>query len=60
MDKFTDGKYNIGVNHEHLFLALMRFNNIKLNNLNIGNKASSVDLHLPNSNIYIHILNRFC
>ena len=51
MDKFTDGKCNnIGVNHEHLFLALMKFNNNKLNNLNIENKASSVDFHLPNSN----------
>ena len=33
MDKFTDGKYNIGVNHEHLCLALRRLNNLKLNNL---------------------------
>ena len=55
MDKFTYGKYNIGVNHEHLFLALMKFNNTKLNNLNIKNKASSVDLHLPNRNIYIEL-----
>ena len=33
----------------------MRFNNITLNNLNIKNKASSVDFHLPNSNIYIEL-----
>ena len=55
MDKFTDESYNIGVNHEHLFLALMRFNNNKFNNLNIKNKASSVDIHLPSSNIYIEL-----
>jgi len=53
MDKFTYEKYNIGVNHEHLCLALRRLNNIKLNNLTIKNKASSVDFHLPNSNIHI-------
>ena len=53
MDKFTNEKYNIGVNHEHVFLALMRLNNIKLNNLNIKNKASSVDFQLSNTNIYI-------
>ena len=33
----------------------MRHNNIKLNNLNIKNKASSVDLQLSNSNIYIEL-----
>ena len=49
MDKFIDEKYSIGVNHEHVFLALMRFNNIKLNNLKIQNNASSVDFYLPNS-----------
>ena len=55
MHKFTDGKYNIGVKHEHVFLALMRFNNIKLHNLNIKNKASSVDFHLQNNSIYIEL-----
>ena len=53
MDKFTDEKYNVGVNHEHVFLALMRLSSIKLNNLNMKNKVSSIDFQLPNSNIYI-------
>ena len=53
MDKFTDEKYNVGVNHEHVFLALMRLNRIKLSNLNIKNKASSFDFQISNSNIYI-------
>ena len=55
MDEFTDEKYDIGVNHEHLILALMILNNIKLNNLSIKNKASSADFHLPHSNIYIKL-----
>ena len=55
MDKFTDGKYNVGVNHEHVFLALMRLNKIKLNNLNIKNRASSVAFQLSNSNIHIEL-----
>ena len=37
------------------FLALRRFSDSKLNNLNIENKASCVDFHLPNSNIYIEL-----
>ena len=53
MDKTTDEKYNIGVNYEHFFLALMKLNNIKLNNLNIKNKASSFDFQLSNIKIYI-------
>ena len=58
MDKFTYDKYNIGVNHEHLCLALRRLNNIKLNNLTIKNKASSVEIHLPNRNIHIELKHR--
>lgn len=55
MDKFTTEKYNIGVNHEYFFLALMRLKNICLHNLNIKNKSSSVDFKLPNTNIYIEL-----
>jgi len=55
MGKFTPEKYNIGVNHEYFFLALMRLNNIILHNLNITNKSSSVDFKLPNTNIYIEL-----
>ena len=58
MDKFTCEKYNIGVNHERLVLALMRLNTIKLNNLTIKNKASSVDFHIPTSNIHIELKHR--
>jgi len=36
-------------------LALLRFSSVTLNNLNIKNKASSVDYHRPNSNIYIEL-----
>ena len=33
----------------------MRFNSVTLNNLNLINKASSVDFHRPNSKIYIEL-----
>ena len=55
MDKFTNEKYDIGVNHEYLFLALMSMNNIILYNLNIKNTSSSVDCKVPNTNIYIEM-----
>ena len=55
MDKFTIKKYNLGINHEYLCLALMRLNHIILHNLNIKNKSSSVDFKLPNTNIYIEL-----
>jgi hypothetical protein len=55
MDKFTTEKWNIGVNHEYLFLALMRMNNIILHNLNIKDTSSSVDFQVPNTNIYIEM-----
>ena len=54
-DKFTDEKYDIGINQEYIFLALMKTNNIILNNLKDDNKFSTVDFHLPNTNIYIEL-----
>ena len=55
MDKFTTEKWNIGVNHEYLFSALMRMNNIILHDLNIEDTSSSVDFQIPNTNIYIEM-----
>ena len=55
MDKFTTGKWNIGVNHEYLFSSLVRMNNSILHNLNIEDTSSSVDFKVPNTNIYIEM-----
>jgi len=41
--KFTDEKYDIGINQEYIFLALMKTNNLILKNLNDDNKFSTVD-----------------
>ena len=43
MDKFTDEKYNVGINQEFCFIPLMKMNNILLHHMNLKNKSCSVD-----------------
>ena len=55
MDKFTDEKYNIGINQEFCFISLMKMNNILLHHMNLKNKSCSVDFRIPNTDVYIEL-----
>jgi hypothetical protein len=54
-NKFTVDKYKIGISQEYTFLALMKLNDIFLDNLNEQCHWSSVDFKLQAKNIYIEL-----
>ncbi len=53
--KFTVDKYKIGISQEYTFSALMKINDVFLDNLNETCRWSSVDFKLQSQSIYIEL-----
>jgi hypothetical protein len=52
---YTDERYKIGIQQEDIFLSLMLINNVILNTMSETDIYSSVDFHLPNTDVYIEL-----